>query len=66
MNNPKLSKINRSQIDRKLDYLFGKATGNEHTVIRTNSMQISLKKIGIYDNKVGREALIDHFGSKIN
>lgn len=40
LNTPKLSKVNRTQIDRKLDYLFGKATGNEHVVIRTNSMQL--------------------------
>ena len=66
LNTPKLSKVNRTQIDRKLDYLFGKATGNKHAVIRTNSMQISLKKIGIYDNKVGREALIDHFEKVLN
>ena len=60
LNTKKLSKVNRAQIDKKLDFLFGKATGRAHNLHRTKSMQISLQKIGVHDNKVGREALIEH------
>ena len=66
LNTKKLSKVNIAQIDRKLDYLFGKAMGREHNIHRTKSMQISLKHIGVYDNKAGRNALINHFEKVFN
>lgn len=60
LNMKMLHKADRVQIDKKLDFLFGKATGRAHNIHRTKSMQISLQKIGLHDNKVGREALIEH------
>ena len=66
LNTKKLSKVNIAQIDRKLDYLFGKAMGREHNIHRTKSMQISLQHIGVYDNKAGSNALINHFEKVFN
>lgn len=60
LNMKMLHKADRVQIDKKLDFLFGKATGRAHNIHRTKSMQISLQKIGVHDNKVGRETLIEH------
>ncbi|MEM5948951.1 hypothetical protein WKV44_10410 [Spirochaetia bacterium 38H-sp] len=52
-------------IGSKLEYVFGKATGNIHNIKRSQEMLRSLEKIGIYDNEVGRtyfqNALIESF-----
>jgi hypothetical protein len=41
-------------IGSKLEYVFGKATGNVHNIERSQEMLRSLEKIGIYDNAAGR------------
>ena len=44
-----------SELGNKLDYIFGKATGDKHNIERSISMENLLNKIGIFDNASGRE-----------
>ena len=53
-------------IGSKLDYLFGKAQGNRHTIDRTLSMQRSLEKIGLGDSKNSRAYLIKELNKVLN
>ena len=43
------------EFSRKLDYVFGKATGTKHNIDRSIDMQRQLNRIGIYDNDKGRQ-----------
>jgi len=45
---------------RKLDYLFGKATGAQHNLDRSRSMALLLKSVGIVDNPGGRALVQRH------
>lgn len=44
-------------IGKKLDYLFGKATGREHNLTRTAGMDKQLQKVGIADTPANREMI---------
>ncbi len=44
----------------KLDYLFGRASGNMHNVARTNQNALQMKWLGITDTSFGHELLIEH------
>jgi hypothetical protein len=48
------------KIGRKLDYVFGKATGRVHNVQRSITMEKTLSSIGIFDNRIGRELVQEH------
>ena len=50
-----------ADLGKKADYAFGKATGNSHTLDRTNQNALQLKKIGINDTAVGRDIFSNHF-----
>ena len=52
---------NAPNLGRKLDYAFGKATGNAYNVTRSMQNVSQLSKIGIYDDINGRDILSKHF-----
>ena len=45
------------EIGNKLDYAFGKATGNQRNISRSVDMERQLNRIGIFDNADGRSYL---------
>ncbi len=49
-----------ANLGRKLDYVFGKATGAVHNIERSTDMLRQLNSIGIFDNAVGRSLLRGH------
>jgi hypothetical protein len=55
-----------ADLGNKLDYIFGKGTGNKHNIQRSQSMQIELEKIGIYDDLSGRDYLTQHLNKVLN
>ncbi len=55
------STSNQPNLGRKLDYAFGKATGDSHSIIRSMANSVQLSKIGINDTLLGRRLLSAHF-----
>ncbi|MCC5945592.1 MAG: hypothetical protein JJT94_11710 [Bernardetiaceae bacterium] len=53
-------------IGKKLDFVFGKATGRLHNIQRSTAMQRQLNSIGIFDNEIGRSYLNSHLGKVLN
>ncbi|WP_231564394.1 hemagglutinin repeat-containing protein [Enterobacter sp. Bisph1] len=54
--------ITDSVIDpKKFDYLFGKATGSDHTIDRTNQLALEMKRLGVTDDNNGYAVLAEHF-----
>jgi hypothetical protein len=53
-------------LGRKLDYLFGQATGSAHNVRRSHDMFYQLRRIGISDNSAGRQYIADHLTAVLN
>ena len=51
---------NQAEIGKKLDYFLGKATGNQHNIDRSTSMLRQLESIGLPDNVVTRQYLLQH------
>ena len=51
-------KVN-SQLIKKLDYLFGKATGTPHNIDRSTGLLKSLQSIGINDTPSGRSYMLN-------
>ena len=49
-----------ADLGNKLDYLFGKASGNKHNIERSKAMQAELQKIGIHNTPSGREYITNH------
>lgn len=49
-----------ANIGRKLEYIFGKATGSAHNVERSTEMLRQLQSIGIFDNNAGRSFVKNH------
>jgi hypothetical protein len=56
----------RASIGKKLDYLFGRATGEPHSIERSRSMQAELTKIGIHDNLENRAFIEEHLNRVLN
>lgn len=46
-----------ANIGTKLEYVFGKATGNAHNIERSTGMLKQLNSVGIFDNPMGRSLL---------
>lgn len=59
-----ISKI--PKLGKKLDFLFGKASGTRHNIERSTAMMRQLNKIGIYDNPNGRKILQEHLIKVLN
>ncbi len=51
---------------KKLDYLFGKATGNKHNIARSAQMKNELAHIGIHDTPDSRNLLGNHLNDVLN
>ena len=51
---------------KKLDYLFGKATGNKHNIARSTQMKEELAHIGIHDTPNNRKLLENHLNDVLN
>ena len=47
------------ELGNKLDYLFGKSKGDDHSVTRSLSLSDSLEQIGIRDNPAGRKYMTE-------
>ncbi|MFJ7647696.1 hypothetical protein ACIQ1H_09110 [Lysinibacillus sp. NPDC097279] len=45
---------------RKLEYMFGNATGNRHNIERSIAMELQLNSIGIFDDATGRKLVLDN------
>jgi len=54
------------QIGKKLDFVFGKATGRLHNIQRSITMERQLNSIGIFDNAAGNSYLRSHLGQVLN
>jgi filamentous hemagglutinin len=55
-----------SQIDdKKFDYLFGRATGHEHNLARTNQNSLEMKRLGIPDTPKGHTLLRSHLNNTL-
>lgn len=52
-----------ADLGNKLDYLFGKGTGSQHNIERSNAMKAELNKIGIQDTTSGRDYLTEHLNN---
>jgi len=50
----------KPDLGRKLDYLFGQATGRQHNRDRSFSMFLELRRIGIHDTRTSRLYLTEH------
>jgi filamentous hemagglutinin len=44
----------------KIDYLFGRASGREHNLARTNQNAMQMKRLGIPDTPFGHKLLTEH------
>lgn len=53
-------------LGRKLDFVFGKATGSLHNIERSTDMLRNLNRIGIYDNPAGRSLFRSHINQTFN
>ena len=56
----------KADLGNKLDYLFGKASGNKHNIERSKAMQAELQKIGIHNTPSGREYISNHLSNVLN
>lgn len=54
------------ELGRKLEYIFGNATGNAHNIQRSTDMARQLNRIGIHGDARGRELLTEHFAMVLN
>ena len=55
----------KADLGDKLDYLFGKASGDAHNIERSKAMQVELQRIGTHDTPSGREYVSNHFNEVI-
>jgi len=53
-------------LGRKLDYMFGLATGRQHNIDRSLAMKATLEKIGIIDTPETRAKLGEYFTKVMN
>jgi hypothetical protein len=60
-NNKRINGNLEPEIGRKLDYIFGKATGRQHNLDRSLSMLKALERIGLHDTSTSRIYLTKHF-----
>ncbi len=53
-------------IGRKLEYLFGKATGRAHNIERSTDMLRQMERIGLPDTAANRKLMTNHFQGVLN
>jgi hypothetical protein len=51
---------------KKLEYIFGNATGTKHNIDRSIAMENQLKKIGILDDEAGRKLVLENLTKAFN
>lgn len=56
----------KADFGKKLEYVFGNATGTKHNIDRSIAMEKQLNSIGIFDNKAGREIVQDNLTKAFN
>ncbi|MBK1811937.1 DUF1906 domain-containing protein [Clostridium sp. YIM B02505] len=62
-----ISKVGEeAEIGRKLEYVFGNATGTKHNIERSLDMENKLNKIGIFDNSEGRALMEEELQKSFN
>ncbi|MCL2446693.1 MAG: hypothetical protein FWD06_08000 [Oscillospiraceae bacterium] len=54
------------ELGRKLDFMFGQATGRRHNLERSTDMLRQLNRIGIFDNATGRGIVTDALTNVLN
>ena len=58
---PKSNKSgSNANLGNKLDYLLGKASGDNHNIKRSKAMQAELQKIGIHNTLSGKEYISNY------
>ena len=65
-NAEKTTLLHIPQVGNKLEYVFGKATGNLHNIQRSVDLQRKVNSIGIYDNENGRKIILDALSRTLN
>ena len=65
-NAEKTTLLHIPQLGNKLEYIFGKATGNLHNIQRSIDLQRKVNSIGIYDNENGRKIILDALSRTLN
>lgn len=50
----------RAELGSKLDFVFGRATGNRHNIERSIGMENQLRRVGIFDTPAGRAHVQQH------
>ncbi|WP_312072146.1 hypothetical protein [Anaerotignum propionicum] len=56
----------KADLGKKLEYVFGNATGTKHNIDRSIAMEKQLNSNGIFDNKVGREIVQNNLTKVFN
>lgn len=51
---------------KKLEYIFGNATGNKHNIDRSIAMERQLNSIGIFDDPFGRKLVLDNLSDSFD
>jgi len=51
---------------RKMEYVFGNATGNKHNIDRSIAMKRQLNSVGIFDNETGRKLVLEKLTKTFN
>jgi hypothetical protein len=54
------------QLGRKLDFVFGKATGSTHNIQRSLGMAQQMERIGLADTSASRALLVNHLTKVLN
>ena len=60
-----INKVNPN-FSRKMEYIFGNATGSKHNIDRSLAMERQLNSIGIFDNTQGRKMVTDNLTKAFN
>jgi hypothetical protein len=59
------SRSKASISDSKLDYVFGRATGREHNLMRTAQNAQQMARLGIHDTLAGRSLVRQHLSNVV-
>jgi len=51
---------------RKMEYVFGNATGNKHNIDRSIAMKRQLNSVGIFDNETDRKLVLEKLTNTFN
>jgi hypothetical protein len=63
---PGVAPARKADIGNKLDYVFGRATGNPHNIARSQDMLRQMESIGLTDNPDNRRYMERFFQNVLN